>query len=78
MLTCPQFINYEHWLGCQNLVLVAWRVGDGASVDLSAVWWRWIAEVDLLSGAVDCRGSAVVDFSWHCQGLLVMSIVYKP
>ena len=29
VLTCPQFINYEHWLGCQNLVLVVGRVGRG-------------------------------------------------
>ena len=39
-----------------------------------------MAEVDLLSGAVDCRGIAVGDFSWFCQGLVCgdMSTVYKP
>ena len=57
------------WGGSQN----------GLVGDVSAVWWRWIVEVDLLSGAVDRRGIAVVDFSWHCQGLVSvdMSIV-KP
>ena len=35
-------------------------------------------EVDLLSGAENRRGSATGDFSWLCQGLVVISIVYKP
>ena len=52
---------------------------DSLVGDVAAVWWRWIADVDLLNGAVDCRGSAVVDFSWYCQGLVCvdMSTVYK-
>ena len=51
---------------------------NGLVGDLSAVWWRWIADVDLLNGAVDCRESAVGDFIRFCQGLAVMSIVHKP
>ena len=47
---------------------------NGLVGDLSAVWWRWIAEVDLLRGAVDCRGSAVVYLISSCHGLLVLSI----
>ena len=52
---------------------------NGLVGNLSAVWWRWIAEVDLLRGAVDCRESAVGDFSWLCQGLVCvdMSTVYN-
>jgi len=51
---------------------------NGLVGDLSAVWWRWIADVDLLSGAVDRRGTALGDFSWRCLDLAVMSSVYKP
>ena len=51
---------------------------NGLVGDVAAVWWRWIADVDLLNGAVDCRGSAVDDFSWRCLDLAVMSIVHKP
>ena len=38
------FINHEHWLGCQNLLLVVWRVGDGLSA-------KTLANVDSWCGA---------------------------
>ena len=47
---------------------------NGLVGDVSAVWWRWIADVDLLNGAVDCRGSAVGDFNWLCQGLVYVDM----
>ena len=30
---------------------------NGLVGDVSAVWWRWRADVDLLSGAVNRQGS---------------------
>ena len=50
---------------------------NGLVGNLSAVWWRWIADVDLLNGAVDCRGRAVVYLISSCHGLSVLSIVHK-
>ena len=51
---------------------------DGLVANLSAAWWRWIAEVNLLRGVVDLRGREVVDFGWLCLGLVCvdMSTVY--